>query len=205
VWLVRHLTCPNAKLASPYLIAPVIAAQVQFASDRICCVCRSRGKPIQLHHIDDDPSHNTFANLAVLCFDCHRETQIIGGFDRKLDAEQVTLYRNDWVQLVAESRASIERSKERTLDEQARIASIMSAVERYREHKDYPSLAMLYARLGNAELRDKYVELALKQNPSDENVVFLRGRVQQRPELIPDEVRRRVINRRGLTEVRGSW
>jgi hypothetical protein len=26
VWLVRHLTCPNAKLVSPYLIAPVITS-----------------------------------------------------------------------------------------------------------------------------------------------------------------------------------
>jgi hypothetical protein len=61
-----------------------IAAQVLFESDRTCCVCRVPGRPIQIHHIDDDPSNSPADNLAVLCFDCHRDTQIRGGFDRKL-------------------------------------------------------------------------------------------------------------------------
>src|SRR5438128_1118451 len=82
-----------------------IAARVLFVSDRTCCVCRHVGKPVQIHHIDDDPSNNTFNNLAVLCFDCHRETQIEGGFDRKLDGDQVMLYRDDWYALVNQRRA----------------------------------------------------------------------------------------------------
>ena len=35
-------------------------------------------------------------NLAVLCLDCHHETQVSGGFARTLDAEQVRVFRNDW-------------------------------------------------------------------------------------------------------------
>jgi hypothetical protein len=46
--------------------------------------------------------------LAVLCFDCHRDTQIRGGFDRKLDAAQVVLYRNDWIVRVSRRREGIE-------------------------------------------------------------------------------------------------
>lgn len=65
-------------------------------------VCRTRGKPFQLHHVDEDPSNNDRGNLAVLCVDCHRETQIRGGFDRKLDAMQICLYRNDWLTLVSQ-------------------------------------------------------------------------------------------------------
>lgn len=80
-----------------------MAAQVLFDSDRTCCVCRKR-KPIQLHHIDDDPANHAHENLAVLCFDCHRETQIRGGFDRKLDAHQIRLYRADWLATVARLR-----------------------------------------------------------------------------------------------------
>ena len=76
-------------------IPPEISARVLFESDRTCCVCRQRGKPVQIHHINEDSSDNALRNLAVLCFDCHRETQITGGFDRKLDSDQVTLYRND--------------------------------------------------------------------------------------------------------------
>jgi hypothetical protein len=56
------------------------------------------------YSIDDDPSNSLGENLAVLCFDCHRETQIRGGFDRKLDAAQVKVYRTDWVSRIEAKR-----------------------------------------------------------------------------------------------------
>ena len=95
-----------------------MAAQVLFESDRTCCVCRARGRPVQLHHIDGDPSNSKPDNLAVLCFDCHRETQVRGGFDRKLDALQIQLYRSDWLSRVTTRRdrehgPSIRRAEER--------------------------------------------------------------------------------------------
>lgn len=80
------------------------AAELLFLSDRTCCVCRLRGKPVQIHHLDEHPSNHAMANLAVVCFDCHRDTQISGGFDRKLDAAQVRLYRDDWHRRVAARR-----------------------------------------------------------------------------------------------------
>lgn len=83
------------------------AALVLFLSNRTCCVCRNRGKPVQIHHIDEDPGNNERTNLAVLCFDCHRETQIQGGFDRKLDAHQVRLYRDDWLRLVSQTLSDV--------------------------------------------------------------------------------------------------
>jgi hypothetical protein len=78
-------------------IAEATAAEVLFASDRTCCVCRERGKPVQIHHIDDDPANNASPNLAVLCLYCHNNTQLKGGFDRKINAAQVVLFRDDWV------------------------------------------------------------------------------------------------------------
>jgi hypothetical protein len=83
-----------------------LAAQILFLSDRICCVCR-RQKPVQIHHIDEDPSNNALENLSVLCLDCHRETQIRGGFDRKLDAAQIILYRDQWLATVAKLRGEV--------------------------------------------------------------------------------------------------
>lgn len=80
------------------------AAKVLFLSDRTCCVCRESRKPIQIHHIDEDPSNADEQNLAVLCFECHRNTQIRGGFDRKLDAHQIVLYREDWQTIVDRRR-----------------------------------------------------------------------------------------------------
>ena len=90
-----------------------IEAQVQFLSDRTCCVCRVRGKPFQIHHIDENPANNEPNNLVVLCLECHNETQIRGGFGRKLNADQIILYRDDWLIQVAKTRAAnIERDKQ---------------------------------------------------------------------------------------------
>ena len=60
------------------------AAKVLFFSDRTCCVCNIPGKPVQIHHIDENPSNNLIDNLCVLCLDCHNDTMIKGGFGRKL-------------------------------------------------------------------------------------------------------------------------
>ena len=88
-------------------VPPETAALVLFLSNRTCCVCRVSKKPIQIHHIDEDPNNNEQTNLSVLCFDCHRDTQIKGGFDRKLDAFQIALYRDDWLRLVSQTRSDL--------------------------------------------------------------------------------------------------
>jgi hypothetical protein len=77
-----------------------ISSEALFISDRICCVCQVPGRPVQIHHIDEDPSHNTHDNLAVLCLTCHNDTQIHGGFDRKLSANLVRRYRTDWIERI---------------------------------------------------------------------------------------------------------
>ena len=76
------------------------AATVLFTSDHTCCICRDRGRAVQIHHIDDNPSNNTDTNLSVLCLLCHDDTQIKGGFGRKLDSKLVIEYRDDWLQRV---------------------------------------------------------------------------------------------------------
>lgn len=81
-------------------IEPEVAADVMFAADRTCCVCRVRGRPVQIHHIDEDPSNNDPANLVVLCFECHNQTQVRGGFGRRLDAAQVRQFQADWLERV---------------------------------------------------------------------------------------------------------
>jgi len=89
-----------------------IAAKVLFLSDRTCCICRQEGKKVQIHHIDEDPSNNSESNLSVLCFECHTDTMVKGGFDRKLDAEQIILYRNDWLNIVSRKRSLVEIDQE---------------------------------------------------------------------------------------------
>lgn len=81
-----------------------ISEEVMFRHDRTCCVCRDKGKDVQIHHLDENPSNNDPENLAVLCFDHHNDTQIRGGFGRKLSAAAVTVNRDDWVRRVEERR-----------------------------------------------------------------------------------------------------
>ena len=86
-----------------------VATALMFKSDRTCCVCREPGKPIQIHHTDENPSNNDPDNLAVLCVHCHDETQIKGGFGRKLDAAQVRYYRDEWHRRVDSQRQAADK------------------------------------------------------------------------------------------------
>lgn len=84
-----------------------VAAKVMFLSDRTCCVCGLGKKPVQIHHIDENPANNNPDNLAVLCLDHHNETMIKGGFGRKLNADLVIYYRNEWLKTIKKKRANI--------------------------------------------------------------------------------------------------
>lgn len=90
-------------------ISSELVADVIFASDSTCCVCRERGKAVQVHHVNEDPSHNTFENLALLCLECHNQTQVNGGFGRKLNAALVIKYRNEWLERVVRRRDAADR------------------------------------------------------------------------------------------------
>lgn len=101
------------------MIPKNVAADVLFSSDRMCCVCNIRGKSVQIHHIDENPANNAISNLSVLCFDCHEETMVKGGFGRKLDADQVIRYRDDWI-----ARVGVRRVK---ADELASISNVLAS------------------------------------------------------------------------------
>jgi hypothetical protein len=176
----------NRRMSGKKIRVPIpgeLAAEVLFRADRTCCVCRVRNKPVQIHHIDDDPSNNSPGNLAVLCFDCHRETQISGGFDRKLDADQVILYRENWLELVQARRVADGDSAKTDEELGVKVELATSLAEIYREAGEFVILAMHYNALGNASLRDKYIEIALLAEPSDDTICFLR-KLQNRMDLV---------------------
>jgi len=117
-----------------------IAAKLLFKSDRTCVICRNKGKPIQIHHIDDDNLNNDINNLVVLCLDCHNETQIKGGFHRKLDAEQIILYRDDWYSIISRDRINIELKKSEKLPSNNKIEYITALIENLRENEEFEFL-----------------------------------------------------------------
>lgn len=118
-----------------------VAAQVLFLTNRTCCVCNTPGKPIQLHHIDEDPSHNSSDNLAVLCLDCHNDTMLKGGFGRKLDASQVKKYKDEWIKRILKRK-----------DDADKIASIHIVTE-----SDIESDLIEYKGNDDLELLTKYL------------------------------------------------
>jgi hypothetical protein len=91
-----------AKIRTP--IPSDLTAEVLFTSDNTCCVCGERGKAIQIHHIDENPSNNVSENLSVLCLECHNNVQIKGGFGRTLNAPLVIKYRDEWLGRVKRRR-----------------------------------------------------------------------------------------------------
>ncbi|HEY4254375.1 MAG TPA: ParB N-terminal domain-containing protein [Roseomonas sp.] len=110
-WTFCGLSLNGALMAAKKARFPIptaLADELLYASDRTCCVCEERGRPIQIHHIDERPSNNAAENLAVLCLPCHEQTQIRGGFGRKLSAGQVVLYRNGWIERVYQRRLDVD-------------------------------------------------------------------------------------------------
>jgi hypothetical protein len=146
-------------------IPTTFAARVLFEADRTCCVCRGHTH-VQIHHIDDDPSNNDFENLAVLCFDCHRDTQIRGGFDRKLDAEQIKLYRRAWLEHVRNTRSEYNETPQRAPKDALEFRLFAVRMEIAKDRQDWLKVARLYDSIGEIELRDKYVERGLAEEPS---------------------------------------
>jgi hypothetical protein len=69
----------------------------------------------------------------------------------------------------------------------------MELADIFRESGDFTMLAGIYDDVGNIELRDKYIEQALQSDPTDEDVIWLRG-LQKRPDLIPEEVAERRLS-----------
>src|SRR5262245_16251026 len=86
-----------------------VAADILYQHDRTCCVCTEPGKAIQIHHLDEDPSNHSADNLAVLCLQHHEETQIRGGFGRKLRDVDVRKHRNEWLNRVRARRLEVDR------------------------------------------------------------------------------------------------
>jgi hypothetical protein len=184
-------------------IPPEIAAEVLFKSNRICCVCRLKNKPIQIHHIDGNHQNNDINNLSVLCLDCHTETQITGGFHRKLTPDLVTLFRDDWLKQVSKERVSNMVTLYND-GQNTSLETVTSIIEDLTTREEFVLLAMFYEKIENKQLRDKYIEKALLKGQSPSLEIFLRslqGKASQvSPETI-ETVTKKLIDNEDWTEL----
>ena len=81
-----------------------ISDEVLFRSDHTCCVCRMRHKDVQIAHVDGNPSNNSFANLAVVCLDCHSRVTGPRGLGRGYSIAEVRRYKVAWEEEVRRTR-----------------------------------------------------------------------------------------------------
>lgn len=140
-----------------------LVAEIMVSSDRTCCVCRTPGKSVQLHHIDGDPGNNASQNIAVLCLQCHDETQLTGGFGRHLDALTVARFRDIWLADVEKRRASAIH-----LEEPTTSAEAAEILERYattfrRTYTSSNEIVPFECRLDNAVISSADVPDLLQQ------------------------------------------
>jgi hypothetical protein len=84
------------------------------ANATVCCVCKTRGIGINIHHIDGDPENNLFANLAVLCVqdhDAHHRPYASPALQHlDLGEDRIREYKKRWEHFLQEARARPARA-----------------------------------------------------------------------------------------------
>jgi hypothetical protein len=85
-----------------------VEEEALFLSDHTCCICRIRGKDVQLHHIDGNHVHNSPDNLIVLCLDCHSLVSGTRGLGKSYRPGEVRRYKRSW-ELQVQDRRKVHR------------------------------------------------------------------------------------------------
>lgn len=81
-----------------------VRQEVLFRSNHTCCICRDRGRDVQIHHIDSNRTNNSPDNLAVVCLDCHSRITGARGLGQRFTSGEVRQYKRSWEQQVLASR-----------------------------------------------------------------------------------------------------
>jgi hypothetical protein len=81
-----------------------VIAEVLFQAHHTCCICRTKGKDVQIHHVDRNPDNNKAANLAVVCLDCHSRVTGGRGLGQSYSPGEVRKYKRAWDKMVLDGR-----------------------------------------------------------------------------------------------------
>lgn len=82
-----------------------LEAGLLYRSAKTCCACRTPRAPVQVHHIDQNPSNNSEDNLVVLCQNCHDDAHTKRALSKNLTPSLLKKFKGEWEEEVAE-RAS---------------------------------------------------------------------------------------------------
>lgn len=81
-----------------------VSDEVLFQAAHTCCICRIKGKDVQIHHIDGNSSNNKTANLAVVCLDCHSRITGRRGLGQSYSKGEIRKYKRSWDKHVQDIR-----------------------------------------------------------------------------------------------------
>lgn len=87
------------------IIPKPLERKLLYEAARTCCVCRAPRKPVEIHHIDQDPSNNVEPNLIVICRNCHDEAHTKHTMSKNLNADHLRHAKSEWLQAVAQRSA----------------------------------------------------------------------------------------------------
>lgn len=73
------------------------------ANHHTCCICEEPRHPVEIHHIDFDPSKNDWNNLAVVCRNCHGLITAKSNLGSNYTPNEVLKYKHEWEKRCAES------------------------------------------------------------------------------------------------------
>ena len=78
--------------------------QIEMAQLMVSANNFSAGYPIEIHHIDEDPSNSVESNLVVLCRNCHGDVHSKAGLGRQWNTTQIAKFRESWYQIMEQRR-----------------------------------------------------------------------------------------------------
>lgn len=130
-------------------IPQTTADKLMFANDHTCCICRVKGKHVQIHHIDGDNSNNAWGNLAVLCLDCHSKATGDEGLGRSITVGEIKEYKKTWEFMVRKQLVGEETTKADTKHE-----NLVGILTEMHDRMMYLKVERLKQRFGRKRFED---------------------------------------------------
>ena len=140
-----------------------IAIEILQKSAFTCCVCKTPGLPIVIHHIvkwEQSRSHD-LENLSVLCLNHHGEAHSKYELSRNLTPELIRKCQKDWVEKV-EQKGNQEQGE------------ALANIQQYKGRWDYFNINYIYGLLSDHNIRfnSRYAQDLLDKNYISESKII---------------------------------
>lgn len=125
------------------------ANRVMFFSRQTCCICREPGKPVIIHHINEDPADNKISNLALLCQNCHSNVHTKRDFAKNDGPGYVKMCKDDWLNRVEKWRDEMNNAvgyESQTVRGDSTSSEAWNGVNPEHRINDDPELLIVYIK-----------------------------------------------------------